>query len=238
MTKHILVVTFLAVCSHSFLFSQDGVFVETRDLELWSSAKAKYKTENKWEFGLSQHFRFRNDASITDQYFTELELKYEGWDNWRIGGGYRFIRDNDLNGEIKGFENHGRIHLNLSYKHEVNRWDLAYRFRYQSKNEFSISKEEGDFPNRNLRFKAAAGYNIKKWKLDPKFSAEIFRHYEHGEQNGFNKFRLTAGTEYRIKKVGELQFFYRMEKELNSSYPKTTNILGFAFTYTFKKREI
>ena len=95
-----------------------------------------------------------------------------------------------------------------------------------------ISREDGDVANVHLRFKVAAGYNIKKWKLDPVLSAEIFN--QRGIDSGFDKFRVTLATGYKVKKVGEFGAFYRLERELNATYPMTTYILGLNYTYTLK----
>ena len=54
---------------------------------------------------------------------------------------------------------------------------------------------------------------------------------------GFDKLRLTVGTSYGLKKYGDISLFYRMERELMPTYvdyPKTTNIIGLNYTYTFK----
>ena len=90
--------------------------------------------------------------------------------------------------------------------------------------------------NQNIRFKTGLEYNIKKWKLDPKFSAEIFNHFEEGDENGFSKYRLTLGTDYKFKNFGKIALFYRIEKELNETIPKTTNIIGLKYTYTIKNK--
>jgi hypothetical protein len=214
--------------------AQDGTYVEVRDLETWSSAGVKLNLDKRWEFGLSEQLRLKTNSSVVSSYFTAFKINYIGWKRWELGGGFRFLRDNDTKGGIQGFENHSRYHIELAYKHKINRFKLAYRLRFQRKNELGVSEDEGDYPNRYLRLKLGLGYNLKNWKLDPKFSTEIFRHYEQGEENGFDKIRWTIGTEYKMKKLGALKLFYRMERELNITYPKTTNIFGLSYVYTFK----
>jgi hypothetical protein len=54
---------------------------------------------------------------------------------------------------------------------------------------------------------------------------------------GFDKLRLTLGTSYDFKKYGELGIYYRLERQLGFSYPKTTNIVGLNYVYTIKKRK-
>lgn len=221
-----------AFCGTSF--SQQGTYIEVRDLETWSSAGLRLKLNKTWEFTLSEQYRLKTNSSVTDSYFTELEANYTGLDNWEIGGGFRFIRENDNVGKIQGYENHTRFNIDLAYKHKIDRLKLNYRVRYQNKNELGITTEQGDFANQNLRLRVGAGYNIKNWKFDPEISTEIFRHFEKEQESQFNRIRVTVGTDYDFKKIGSISLFYRMERELNELYPKTTNIIGLSYLYTFK----
>ena len=85
-----------------------------------------------------------------------------------------------------------------------------------------------------FRFKTGLNYNIKKWKLDPKFSAEIFSRLQ--DNDGLDKLRLTLGTDYKLTKASEIGMYYRLEKQLQGIYPKTTYILGLSYEYTFKNK--
>ncbi|WP_367889222.1 DUF2490 domain-containing protein [Polaribacter reichenbachii] len=114
---------------------------------------------------------------------------------------------------------------------------MGYRLRYQNKNELGVSYDEGDYSKTNIRFKTSLAYNFSNWKLDPKFSAEIFNKFQEDEENGFSKYRLTLGTDYKIKNFGELCIFYRYERELNEDYPDLKNILGLKYTYSFKRKK-
>ncbi len=225
-------VFFTAIFSSSF--SQEGTYVEVRDFETWASAGLRLKLNKKWELTLTEQYRLKTNSSVTDQFFTQVEANYIGLDNLELGGGFRFIRENDNVGNIQGYESHTRFNLDLAYKHDISRFKMSYRLRYQSKNEIGVSKEEGDYANQHLRLKLGTTYKIKNWKLDPKVSVEIFRYFEKEQQNEFDKFRMTVGTDYEFKKIGTFSAFYRMELELNATYPKTTNILGLKYLYTFK----
>lgn len=217
-------------------FSQDGEFKTIRDLESWGSLNLKYKINKDWKIGLEEQVRFSNNSSEVDAFFTELNTDYDFSKNVCGGIGLRYIRQNDNVGDIQGFESHMRLHFDLGYKYKAQRLNIDTRIRFQTKNELGISKEQGDYANNNLRLKTGLEYNFKNWKLDPEFSAEIFRQYENGE-NEFNKLRFTIGTKYNLKAFGKIRLFYRMEKELNTSYPKTTNILGIKYTYSLKSKK-
>lgn len=218
-------------------FSQAGEWIEVRDFETWTKAGVKLKLNDNWSFGLEEQLRLKTNSSVVDAYFTEINAQYKAETGLVFGGGFRFIRDNDNEGKIQGYENHTRFNFDLGYKHSVDRLKLGYRLRFQSKNELGISKEEGDYANNHFRFKVGGEYNIKKWKFDPKLSMELFHHMEEGEENGLDKFRVTIGTSYDLKKYGDIGLYYRMEREINPTtigYPKTTNIVGLSYIYTIK----
>ena len=209
---------------------------EKADLEGWSSITLKYKHNKKLSFDLEEQLRLDENISETKKYFTQLSSTYSVFKNFDLAVGARFIRENDNEGKIQGYENHFRFHIDAEYKQKIDQFTLKYRLRYQNKNEMGISSSEGDTAISNFRLKTSIGYNIKKWKLDPKFAAEIFNRSEEGEESEFNKYRLTLSTDYDFKKLGSLGLFYRIEKELNQSYNEKTNIIGLKYTYTIKNK--
>ncbi|WP_282054165.1 DUF2490 domain-containing protein [Maribacter luteus] len=211
--------------------------VDTDDLESWTSIGLKYKLNKKWSFTLEEQLRLDENISEISKYFTELDAEYSISKSFDIGGGIRYIRNNDNEGNIQGYENHLRFHVDATYKHKINAFSLKYRLRYQNKNELGVDNSEGDYANQNIRFKTSVEYDFKNWKLDPEFSAEIFNHFEEGDDNGFSKYRFTLGTDYKIKDYGKIGLFYRMEKELNVDLPETTHIIGFKYTYTIKNNQ-
>jgi hypothetical protein len=217
------------------LFAQSGTYHTVQDLEFWSSIQLKYKIDKKWSLGLEEQLRLRDDASNIDIYFTELSLNYKPNKHFGFGLNGRFIRDNDDVGKIQGYENHFRWNADMSYKHKIDRFDLKYRFRYQSKNELGITELQGDIPKNVIRLKFGVNYNIKNWKLDPEFATEVFNEVQPDKE--LDKIRFTIGTTFETKSIGDFGAFYRMEKELTGLYPKTTNIVGLKYRYTLKRKK-
>lgn len=227
----VLIMVFVTI-TNGFSQSED-----VKDLESWTSIGLKYELNKKWSFKLEEQLRLDENISEISEYFTQLHAEYSISKNFDIGGALRYIRENDNKGNVQGYENHFRFHLDASYKHKLNDFSIKYRLRYQNKNELGVSTDDGDYAKQNMRFKTSVGYDIKKWKLDPEFSAEIFNHFEEGEDNSFSKYRLTLGTDYKIKNFGKITLFYRIEKELNVDIPEITNIIGLKYTYTLKNKK-
>lgn len=230
----LLIVILIGIVSIKSSFAQTE---DTSDFASWNAIGLEYKLNKKVNLGLEQHLRLKDDLSEIDNYFTQLNASYKLFKGFKIGLGLRYIRDNDTEGNYQGFENHFRFNLDAIYKHELDRFSLGYRLRYQNKNELGISSANGDYAKNTIRFKTALGYNIKKWPLDPSFSAEIFNSsQEENDNNGFSKYRLTFGTDFKIKDIGEIKLYYRAQKELNVDAPETLNIIGFKYTYKIKNK--
>jgi hypothetical protein len=229
--KLLAIFIFLGLLNTSF--SQQGEWIEVRDFETWTSAGVRLKLNKDWEFSLAEQLRLKTNSTIVNNYFTEFEAQYSGFKGFEIGAGLRYIKENDNKGKIQGYESHLRYQFDLGYKHKLGKFKMDYRTRFQNKNELQVSEEQGDTAVNKLRFKIGTEYNIKNWKFDPKASVEFFNLLG----TGFDKYRVTIGTSYGLKKYGDISLFYRMEKELKPAfvnYPKTTNIIGLNYIYSFK----
>lgn len=225
-TRHLLLLAFLSLlCSPAM--AQNSTTVQ--DFELWTGVNLKKNfLDDKMRFGLTQEFRFEDNATSINNFFTEAELGYEFFKGFRTDLGYRFIRNN----RNSGYRSEGRFFADLNYKHKLDRFKLSYRFRFQTQSAFGDVTDKDLVNKYRLRFKLA--YNIKSWKLDPYFSAEGFFAQTTNRINyissiteeeqifGFEKYRLTLGTSYDITKKINVGAFYRYEHEL-ASFPLSYN---------------
>ncbi len=194
-----------------------------RDLESWTALGVNKKLNDQFKLNLEQQLRLDNNSSKIDQFFTDFSVRYKPKKFMYLSGGIRYIR----NKSGGSYENHLRFNGDLGFKHDIDRFSLDYRIRLQTKNELGYSGSDGDYLRNKFRLKIGAGYDIKKWKFDPEVSAEIFRSSGKYEISQFQKYRITIGTQYKFKKLGELSLFYRLERELQGvTYPETTNIIG------------
>ncbi|XOV66641.1 MAG: DUF2490 domain-containing protein [Fluviicola sp.] len=205
--------------------AQDSTTVQ--DFELWTGVNLKKNVlDDKMRLGLSQEFRFEDNATSINNFFTEAELGYKFFKGFRVDVGYRFIRNN----RNSGYRSEGRFFSDINYKHKLDRFKLGYRFRFQNQSTLGASATDDDIVNK-YRFRFKLDYNIRNWKFDPYFSSEIFIaqttnriNYiptiteEEARVSGFEKYRLTIGTSYDITKKMNIGAFYRYERELGS-YP-------------------
>lgn len=208
----------------------------TGDVLLWSSIGFDYKLNKKIKLKLEQNLRLKNDMSTRDEYFTEFSVDYELFKDFEITAGFRYITENDDQGRIQGDENHFRYQFDISYKYDYKRFTFSHRIRYQNKNELGISVEQGDLPRETLRFKTGIDYNIRKWKLDPKFDAELFSRKQDNNllfsDMQATKYRITLGTSYNLKKLGELDLYYRIENDVKAHPDFRVQIIGIGYKYS------
>lgn len=200
-----------------------------RDLEQWTSIGFSKKINKHWKISLDQEFRFTKDVSQFDIYFSDFGVDYKFNKHFAIGANYRFYQNRNGDG---AFQTEHRWSSDFQYKHKINRFTIAYRLRFQNKDEDFFTNESGNNIY-NLRNKLSTDYNIKSFKLDPYFDVELFRRFEKGEDSFFNKIRWTAGFEYPIGKKSDIKLFYRIDNELNQTYNKDTYIIGLGYKISF-----
>jgi hypothetical protein len=223
-----IITSMLFLCSTK-LRAQQGS--STSDVQLWTGlGLEKSLVNDKLNIGLSQEFRMDKNLSHLDIYFTEASFKFEIIDNVSLGYAYRYINKNK---DSNGYQIRQRSNFDLSFKQKSKRLKLDYRLRFQSKTK--KPEEYSDVAQTKYRFRVKGSYNIKKSKLNPYLGAEVFYIPEKHEQNGNEKLRFTAGATRKMKKLGKLNMYYRIEQELGSfSSPQpafTSHILGLNFTF-------
>ena len=216
----------------SLLFTQITFAQETTDFGTWNSIGVDYTLKKKIKISLEYNIRTKNNASVLDERFSEIGLEYKLFKKLELGGSVRFIDENDTQGKKQGIRKYFRYQFDVTYKYDLDRFSLNHRFRYQNKNEVSVSELEGDIPSENIRFRTGISYNFKKWPLDPEFDAEIFRNISSDQKDIFTKYRLTFGTSYKWKKIGQFGINYRYEKSLNETLPINFSIFELRYKYS------
>ena len=199
------------------------------DLEQWTSIGLSKKINKHWKISLDQEFRFTNNVSKFDTYFTDMGIDYKFNKHFAVGANYRFYQNKNSE---KSFQTQHRLSTDFQYKHKINRFSLAYRLRFQNKDEdfFTSGTNENLY---NLRNKFSVNYNINNLKLDPFIDVELYRQIEKLNSTELSKLRWTIGLEYPLKKIGDIQLFYRLDQELNQTNNKDTYIIGLGYKFSF-----
>ena len=218
------------------LFStvQNSFAQNLSDTEGWSSIEVGLNISKKLSFSVSEHLRYRNKISTMSNYFTQLETSYELLKDFNLGGGVRFIRENDDVGNIQGLETHFRYQFEMNYKHDLKMLTLFYRLRYQHKNEIGLPEEEVNIPNEYIRFRMGLGYKLDDPAIGLRLKGELFNQIQKENlENGFNRYRLTFDTYKKFKNFGKVTLFYGFQKNFNRIELKQKSIIGIKYKYSF-----
>jgi len=229
------------------LYAQNPSNPDFKDFGLWTKGALQYKIK-KWTFSADQQFRTEQNSTALDKNITQLESKFKLSRKFGLGAGLRYVGINDNEGAIREYENHWRVQFSITFKpkkpldkKKIKRLAFQYRLQYQRQKEIGKGELDGVFPRSAWRLKATAEYNIKKWKLDPKLSYELFFHKQIGAFTafkfftGFTRFRIKLETDYKLTKQSKLNFFIMKQKENVIWRPPTDFILGCSYIYYLKK---
>ena len=230
-TKLLLVV--LMFFQLSVLVAQSEKTYITKDIESWAKASVEFEVHKKFEIGLSEAVRLEHNSSQLNQFFTEMDLKYTPVKRFDIGAGLRFMEYK----KDDGLEPNLRFFTYVAYKHNIERFSLKYRLKYQNTNDLTKSSDDGDELIHHLRLQTTLAYNIKKWKLDPKLSVELFNRFDQEDGADLDKIRIKFGSEYKFKQAGALGFFFGYERELTANYPKNTSIFGIDYKFKVERKK-
>lgn len=207
---------------------------EQRNFQSWYAMELEYEPSKYWDFEWKTQLRLDHGPTDINQYLTEVSGYRRIIKGFKLGGGLRYTRENDTRGNVQGYRNQFRYHLDAVYRKKWDDFSLKWRLRYQNRDELGFSRTDGDIPLQRIRLKTSVDYNIRHWKLDPEFSGELFSRFRQGENARIDRYRLTLGTSYKIKKGGAIGLFYRYESSINRDPRRTFDIIGLNYSYTFK----
>lgn len=203
------------------------------DFELWLKMGGKVDLAEKWRLNFEEQIRFDENIGAVKNYHTEAEIIFRPNKQFNLMFVPRFIRRNDNSGDTQGYENVIRFQLGGSYEHESGQFEFKHRVLFQHRNEMGIKKDEGDVPEKFLRYKLNTQYKIKNWKYDPEFSIEYFQPVDNSMVNTNQSIRFGIGTERDYDKFGELGIDYLIDLSLGLAIKEIAHILSLKYTYTF-----
>lgn len=222
----IVLILFITMSSHA----QDA-----EDLEGWGAVELNLKATEKLSFSVSEHLRYRNDITTLRNYFTQVKVNYELFKNFELGGGVRYITDNDDVGNKQGHEYLFRYQFDAVFNQKIDRVMVSFRFRYQNKNQLGLSESEGDIPTEYTRYRMGLSYKVKPLKLNVKLFGEVFNEPQSPEENkGFNRHRYTLKLSRKFKDFGAFGIFYALQDDYSTPIKKSKSIVGLKYSYNIK----
>jgi hypothetical protein len=204
---------------------------------LWLASGGQTNVLNKKvSLGASLSARFY-DNTRWDKVFPEVSARYNLSDYFKPSIDYRFVVNQQRNGNQ--ISSGHRVNLNLNTEYTYERFDFKFRVRFQYKfNRVSAGPGdvyEPDFDNA-IRFKPVLKYNIEGSKIDPRAEGEWFYSTVNSATgNQFTKFRFGIGADVKLPNKNVITVKYRYDYEFNLADPQRFHILSLAHEYTYKQ---
>ena len=200
-----------------FSFFSYNSNAQQNDFQLWNTLNLSKKINKSFRADIKYGARFRENASILSTQFIDFKVKYKENKRWSFAIGYRSISDYSI---LNNFETKNRFYADAYFSKKLKRYFFSLRNRVLTQLSNNISKEV-------LRQKYKLAYNIKKTKLLPSISIELF----YSLDNYFYKIRNSFELAYPINKKIDISLVYKIENEFNVVDPFTLFIFEPKISY-------
>lgn len=214
------------------IFITTKVYSQISDFQSWNSVAV----EKEFNFGLTatitEEFRFEENMSKIDKYFTDAGLEYKITKFMDIGAAYRLVRDYKNSGD-KIWKH--RFDVNCMFDFKVKRLKFDYRIQYQNDNENLFSEDVSAISENNIRNRMRVKFDFKNCRINPYLSSEIFYQINKNSTSEFSKIRNSVGFGYEFLPQNNIDFYLMIETELNKLAHENYLILGLSYKYCFKK---
>jgi len=219
------------------------------DFGLWIGASAEKKLNTKWSVGFEGEYRLRNSLKTSDRWSGAVGLQYKIIDHLKASANYKLLVNNNRENvktekmkwtpsywgvrhrfdvALTGDIDLGRFNFSLR-----ERWQYTYRPSVADKTYDASTKTWGEVSGKGrnvLRSRLKVDYNIRKCKVDPFASVELF----HGG-DGLSKTRYTLGAGWKISKQHSIDFAYVYQNiKDNDDFDDEPDMHVVSIAYKFK----
>jgi hypothetical protein len=196
------------------------VHAKTKRFGTWIEAKFSKDIFKKLEFTLAPELRLQDDFTV-DEYLMDGDLTFKPVDFLRLSAAYRYL----INVKKSENEHYHRFALDAMGKKEWKRLEGSLRFRLTNYPEFEANNND---KNEYLRYRLKFEYDIRKCKLRPFTSYELF--YLLADK-ALTKSRFDIEGSYKISDNSRLGLYYRLETHFDGE--DAIHILGIAYDLDF-----
>jgi hypothetical protein len=209
-----LLIIFIILCTEA-----TALFAKTDSFGTWIEFTFTKKILNDFEISIIPEIRLQDDFKI-DEYIFEGKLEYEPVKFLDLSVSYRYNTDV----KAKGNEVSNNIVFDATGKAGYERFDGSLRLRLTN------DYDAGDIPWETFYFRprAKVKYNIRKVKIDPYVSYELFYNIKN---NDLFKGRFDIGMNRDFGKHHEMGLYYRLQDYF--SIRNSVNILGIDYGFKF-----
>lgn len=226
---------------------------------LLGGADFSAKLPKNFSVSAGAEIRSINWFSDAEQWSIEAAVGYKPIKYLKVSAGYKFIQEQTLGGATrKGklygnyWDNKHRISISATGSIKVWKLELSLRERYQYTHRPShivpyLDKEDGNRvidakSGHILRSRLQAELKLRKkspWKPFASFELySMLRNVNHDDTDKttgakfYDKFRVTAGTDYKINKHNSLELFYRYARSVDTDENDAPHTIGLVYSFS------
>ena len=194
------------------------------------SADVTKKITKGLNISFEEEFRTRSNFSEIERFSHALEVSYKPFSFLKTGGAYNLI---NFNHDKRGWEIRHRYYFYATGSWDIRRFSFSLRERFQSTKRQGVEATANRAnPKLYLRSRLKVDYNIRKSKITPFASAELFNTLNDPQKNGINQWRGVAGIDYKLNKKNFIDLYYRYtnytdEEEMDK------HLFGIGYSFKF-----
>ena len=196
------------------------VAAQEADYTTWLKMGAQYEVSERWEVSGGLEWRTKQDVGTTDRLGLDVAAKYEVLPFLKLGAGYEVHYRN--RGD-EGWKFRHRYHADGTLSAKWMRVKVSLRERFQH----TWNAEEKEL---RLRSRLKLAYDIRRCKLEPYASVEMYNGLSRGEHFDVARMRYRAGLTLPLfSERWESDVFYSRQWERDAK----KNIFGVDCVYKF-----
>lgn len=223
----VLLLLLASLLTSAFAFSQ-----EKEDFGARFGLSAEKKLWKRLSVGVGEEFRLKNNCGDIDKWVTETDVSYTLVKRiFKLGVGYDFIGDWDEHDEF--FEFKHRFNGYFVLKHDISRFNISWKSRYQMTYKSESYGYEKWNPKNYWRNKLNVAYNIRHSHFEPYVSFECFYQLNNYKGNVMDRLRGQAGVCYEFNKHNSIDFSVRYNQDIFVKKPESSCLLGLFYNYSF-----
>jgi hypothetical protein len=211
-----------------FFLSAIPVFSQTSDFGIWFAAKGTLPLTRSLDFKMEADVRTFENSSKIDEGFGEAGLSLQLLRFLSVAGSYRLTSQIEDDGNY--YLRH-KFFIGMTGGMNFGRVGLDCRLMLEHRVKTYIKNPDDEFPDDFGRIKVSAKYNIPKSKLEPVIYFETFTKLFEATEKTIEKYRLSAGCEYRMNKKNKIQVSYIYQRDY---LPHLKNMNIISLEYDFK----
>ena len=205
------------------------------DAGSWNTFNVEYKI-SKNTFGIfTQECRIKENFSRLNLFYSNLGIGYKVSKNFKAAFVYRFINKYMDDGS---FSFRHRLMLDLTIKHKLGDFEIAYRQRLQAENRNIYSSETGKLPEWYSRNKFELKYNLNH-TFQPYVGIELRYQLHNPRQidsdDTWHRIRYFMGADFQINEKSSAGMYYLFQTEYNLANPQDLYIVGLEYNLKLGK---